>query len=159
MVRLHRRLTCCLPLPPTFIHRTTLSWYALVTWSKHRIFKKYSWQMSNLIHSLSFPSLSFLSTLLYSDNVYGYGGHDQHGKSLDWEPSEVRPFSRSLSVARIRRGRARRADSHSDRGGLPALQLPVSWSSFTLVCVCDLWGGACMEGSVFVALPNWVTCG
>lgn len=77
---------------------------------------------SNLLFLLS----SFPPILLYSDHRSGYGGHDQHDKRLDGEPSEICPFTRRHSVLCFQCGQPRRADSHLDRRGLPALQLLVS---------------------------------
>lgn len=101
-------------------------------------------------------SILILSILLYSDHSYGYGGHDQHSKSLDREPSEVRPFSRRHFVPCIWRDQPWWPDPHPDRGGLPALQLPAPAGCFRQVLLHhdSLWG--VQEKEKVRVYPNYV---
>ena len=145
MVRLHWRLpkTHCLPFSVVYTHHPTPHTFSMhiirliITSTnlelKHISIFSYSQLALILIHYPSIPSSSFLPILPHSDHSFGYGGHDQHDKRLDREPSEVCPFPRCHSVSCIQRGQPWRTDPHLDRGGLPALQLPVSCFWFTPV--------------------------
>lgn len=76
--------------------------------------------------TLFMPSTFPCVLSLCSYYSYGYGGHGQHYKGLDWESCQVCPFPRCEALACGRCGKSREADPHTDCGGLPALQLHVS---------------------------------